>query len=160
MDIVYIGVGSNVDREKYTRIAIDELLLLDSELKVSPIYECEPIGFESDPFYNFVIELRTSLNLTEFSHALREVEFKWGRKSEAKKYEDRCLDLDVLLFGELVSHHSPVIPREDIFKYPFVIQPLYDLNPDLVIPNDGRKVKDIWQTMESFDSLSQVNFVY
>lgn len=157
---VYVGVGTNVERLKHSRAAIDELLKLGSQLRVSTIYECASVGFESTPFYNFVIELNTSKELTEFSHALRTIELKWGRSEEAKKFQDRSLDLDILLFGDEVSLSSPIVPREDIFKYPFVIQPLYDLAPNLVIPNDGRSVKDIWQKFNDFTSLTKVDFVY
>lgn len=160
MTKVYIGVGTNVDREKHTHAALNELFLLDNQIRVSPIYECAPVGFDSEAFYNFVVELTTTQKLTDFSHELRKIEVKWGRSEEAKKFQDRSLDLDILLFGDEISPDSPTVPREDIFNYPFVIQPLFDLVPDLVVPNDGRRVKDIWQKMDNLESLTEVDFVY
>jgi len=160
MVMAYVGVGTNIERVKHSRAAIDEMSNLGDHIRVSAVYESAPMGFNSGSFYNFVIELNTTQTLTEFSHALRNIEFKWGRSSNAQKYQDRSLDLDILLFGNEISARSPVVPREDIFKYPFVIQPLYDLVPDLVIPNDGRSVKKIWQKMDNFESLSIVDFVY
>ncbi|MFC1234684.1 2-amino-4-hydroxy-6-hydroxymethyldihydropteridine diphosphokinase [Vibrio sp. F74] len=160
MTIVYVGVGTNVDRIKHTHAAINELFLLDNQRKVSPIYECAPVGFDSSSFYNFVVELSTNKKLTDFSHELRKIELKWGRPEDAKKCQDRNLDLDILLFGDEVSPHSPTVPRDDIFKYPFVIQPLFDLVPELVIPSDGRRVKEIWQIMDHLESLTKVDFVY
>ncbi|HDY8200114.1 TPA: 2-amino-4-hydroxy-6-hydroxymethyldihydropteridine diphosphokinase, partial [Vibrio vulnificus] len=62
------------------------------------------------------------------------------------------------LFGECISSQKPELPRSDIFKYPFVIQPLYDLQPDLVIPGDGRTVEEIWQTARDLDTLKAVDF--
>ncbi|MFN1551540.1 2-amino-4-hydroxy-6-hydroxymethyldihydropteridine diphosphokinase [Vibrio natriegens] len=158
MITAYIGVGTNIDREQHAKVAYNELQQLGEDLLVSPIYECEPIGFSSQNFYNFVITLRTALSLEEFSHRLREIEFKWGREENAQKYQDRTLDLDIVLFGGIISTQKPELPRSDIYKYPFVTKPLYDLNPHLVIPGDGRTVADIWYAMQPVDSLKPVSF--
>lgn len=158
MITAYIGVGTNIDREQHAVVAYRELQKLGDELLVSPIYECEPIGFSSQNFYNFVIALRTALSLEELSYKLREIEFKWGREENAQKYQDRTLDLDIVLFGECISTQKPELPRSDIFKYPFVTKPLFDLEPNLVIPGDGRTVADIWQLMQPVDSLTPVTF--
>ncbi|MGR5238015.1 2-amino-4-hydroxy-6-hydroxymethyldihydropteridine diphosphokinase [Vibrio alfacsensis] len=154
----YIGVGTNIDREQHAYAAYQELLQLGTDLHVSPIYECEPIGFSSQNFYNFVISFYTELSLEALSHYLREIEFKWGREENAQKYQDRTLDLDIVLFGECISQQKPELPRSDIFKYPFVTKPLYDLEPYLVIPGDGRTVTEIWQAMQPVDSLKPVSF--
>ena len=154
----YIGVGSNIDREHHAHVAYQELQKLGFDLCVSPIYECEPIGFSSQNFYNFVISFVTELSLEELSVRLREIEFKWGREENAQKYQDRTLDLDIVLFGESISQQKPELPRSDIYKYPFVTKPLFDLEPNLVIPGDGRTITDIWQTMKSVSSLKPVSF--
>ncbi|EHH2449854.1 2-amino-4-hydroxy-6-hydroxymethyldihydropteridine diphosphokinase [Vibrio vulnificus] len=158
MNTVYIGVGSNIEREKHARAAWQELTLLGEALQASPIYECAAVGFDSHAFFNFVIRLNTSMTLEELAFQLRQIELKWGREENAAKYQDRTLDLDIVLFGECISSQKPELPRSDIFKYPFVIQPLYDLQPDLVIPGDGRTVEEIWQTARDLDTLRAVNF--
>ncbi|MCF7483194.1 2-amino-4-hydroxy-6-hydroxymethyldihydropteridine diphosphokinase [Vibrio sp. J1-1] len=158
MITAYIGVGTNIDRKQHAKVAYNELQQLGEDLLVSPIYECEPIGFSSQNFYNFVIALRTTLSLEELSRCLREIEFKWGREENAQKYQDRTLDLDIVLFGEIISKQKPELPRSDIYKYPFVTKPLYDLKPHLVIPGDGRTVADVWYAMQPVDSLKPVSF--
>ncbi|EIZ1548392.1 2-amino-4-hydroxy-6-hydroxymethyldihydropteridine diphosphokinase [Vibrio parahaemolyticus] len=158
MITTYIGVGTNIDRERHAKVAYLELQRLGEDLLVSPIYECEPIGFSSQNFYNFVIAMRTKLSLEELSHHLREIEYKWGREENAQKYQDRTLDLDIVLFGECISTQKPELPRSDIYKYPFVTKPLYDLEPHLVIPGDGCTVADIWHAMQPVDSLKPVSF--
>ncbi|HFQ5403549.1 TPA: 2-amino-4-hydroxy-6-hydroxymethyldihydropteridine diphosphokinase [Vibrio vulnificus] len=158
MNTVYIGVGSNIEREKHARAAWQELTLLGEALKASPIYECAAVGFDSHAFFNFVIRLNTSMTLEELASQLRQIELRWGREENAAKYQDRTLDLDIVLFGECISSQKPELPRSDIFKYPFVIQPLYDLQPDLVIPGDGRTVEEIWQTARDLDTLKAVDF--
>ncbi|EHK9053273.1 2-amino-4-hydroxy-6-hydroxymethyldihydropteridine diphosphokinase [Vibrio vulnificus] len=158
MNTVYIGVGSNIEREKHARAAWQELTLLGEALQASPIYECAAVGFDSHAFFNFVIRLNTSMTLEELASQLRQIEMRWGREENAAKYQDRTLDLDIVLFGECISSQKPELPRSDIFKYPFVIQPLYDLQPDLVIPGDGRTVEEIWQTARDLDTLRAVVF--
>lgn len=156
MNTAYIGVGTNINRQKHAQVAWDELSLIGYELRCSPIYECAPVGFKSHRFYNFVIELKTSVPLDVFVTQLRAIETKWGRAKDATKFQDRNLDLDIILFGDEVCVRSPQLPRDDIYKYPFVIQPLYDLCPERVIPNDGRCVAALWQQMDNLDSLSEV----
>ncbi|WP_375751422.1 2-amino-4-hydroxy-6-hydroxymethyldihydropteridine diphosphokinase [Vibrio sp. HN007] len=159
MTTAYIGVGTNIERKKHVKAAIQELSKIDKSLIVSPIYECKAVGFNGPVFYNLVIRLNTAFTLTEFSHCLRNIEFSWGRKENAQKYQDRTLDLDILLFGEQVSKANPEIPRNDIYKYPFVIQPLYDLAPDLVVPGSGERVREIWAGMDGLDSLKVVDLL-
>ena len=62
----------------------------------------------------------------------------------------------MVLFGEKISADAPQVPREDIFQYSFVIQPLYDLAPELVIPGDGRTVKMVWQQAKDLSLLTEV----
>lgn len=157
MTLVYIGIGSNIEREKHVEAGINELALLDSDLRVSTIYECEAVGFEAEPYFNLVVELTTSLSLTEFSHQLRNIEFKLGRQADAKKNQARTLDLDILLFGELISEASPQLPRSDIYKFGFVIEPLKELCPNLVVPGDGRMISQIWQEVDCSEELAVVS---
>ncbi|BDU36124.1 putative 2-amino-4-hydroxy-6-hydroxymethyldihydropteridine pyrophosphokinase [Vibrio nigripulchritudo SOn1] len=156
MITTYIGVGSNIERKKHVRAALSELRKLGEQIRISTVYECASVGFESRPFYNLVVEMKTSLSLSSLSSTLREIEIRWGRDPDAQKMQDRTLDLDIVLYGDVVSS-KPSLPREDIYKYAFVIQPMYELCPELVIPNDGRTVTQIRQTMNNFDSLIAVN---
>ncbi|EGU30565.1 2-amino-4-hydroxy-6-hydroxymethyldihydropteridine diphosphokinase [Vibrio scophthalmi] len=156
MITAYIGVGSNIDRKKHIETAIVELSRIGEELQISTIYECEAVGFKSEPFYNLVVKMKTALEVTEFSHALRKIELKWGRREDAAKFEARTLDLDIILFGELVSEHQPQIPRDDIYKFAFVIQPLNELCPQLVVPGDGRTIQQIFTSTDYPEVLTMV----
>lgn len=160
MTTAYIGVGSNIDREKHVLAAYSELASVATGLRASRVYECDPVGFNSQPFYNLVVEVETELSLADFSQFLRSAERKWGRDENAQKYQDRTLDLDIVLFGDLVSQAAPQLPRSDIFKFPFVIQPLYELCPERVVPGDGRTIKQIWQQMDGYDTLSPVDISF
>lgn len=151
MITAYVGIGSNIERRKHIQAAIDELGVLGRELRLSTIFECEAVDFESHPFYNLVVEMKTTLDLAEFSRQLRQIELKWGRAENAAKYEPRTLDLDIILFGDVVSDAQPELPRSDIFKYAFVLKPLVELCPARVVPQDGRSIKQIWQ-QSTFDT--------
>lgn len=156
MITVYLGIGGNIEREKYALAAWQALQTLGSALRVSPVYECPALGFDSQPFYNWVVEFNTELTLTELMRQLRAIEHQLGRAEHAVKFEDRTIDIDILLYGDKVSTAPLCLPRDDIFRYPFVLQPLYDLAPQLSIPGDGRTVAQIWQTQAPFKHLTPV----
>lgn len=156
MITAYIGIGSNIDRRKHIQAAIEELRALGQDVRISTIFECEAVGFESHAFYNLVVEMKTELSLTDFSRQLRDIELKWGRAADAGKFEPRTVDLDIILFGDQVSSAKPELPRSDIFKYAFVLQPLMELCPQLVVPQDGRTIEQIWQQSDFSVALEPV----
>ncbi|UUM30239.1 2-amino-4-hydroxy-6-hydroxymethyldihydropteridine diphosphokinase [Vibrio japonicus] len=156
MITTYIGIGSNVERHKHIQVAIEELSAIGSQLRLSTIYECESVGFEGNAFFNLVVEMKTALDLSEFSRQLREIEFKWGRSAQAKKFQPRTVDLDIILFGDCVSKQSPELPRSDIYKYGFVIEPLNELCAELIIPSDGRTVRQVWEQSSYKEVLNPV----
>ncbi|MDN2480196.1 2-amino-4-hydroxy-6-hydroxymethyldihydropteridine diphosphokinase [Vibrio astriarenae] len=147
MTTVYIGLGTNIERHQHVEAGLKELALLGSNLSVSTIYECEAVGFESQPFFNLVVKFDTLLSLDELATQLRAIEVRWGRPCNAQKNQPRTLDLDILLYGDLVSD-KPTLPRDDIYKFAFVIQPLFELSPDLLIPGTTKTVKQLWQASE------------
>ena len=157
MSSVYVGVGSNIEKYKHVEAAIHELAGLGQSLRCSKIYECPSLGFEGESFFNLVVELQTSLSLDIFARTLRDIEIRWGRVAETEKFQDRTLDLDLILFDDVVRENPPQLPRPDIYKYPFVIQPLYELCPERIIPGDGRSVRDIWLQADHLDVLTPVN---
>lgn len=156
MTVVYVGIGSNLDKHKHVEAGIQSLAALGQITAVSTIYESPAIGFDGKTFFNLIVEMTTSLKLYEFSNQLKEIETKWGRKPDAQKFQNRTLDLDILIFGQSVNTEKPQVPRDDIYKYPFVIQPLFELNPKLIVPNDGRSIEQIWSQANNLDMLRAV----
>ncbi|WP_075988943.1 2-amino-4-hydroxy-6-hydroxymethyldihydropteridine diphosphokinase [Vibrio fluvialis] len=156
MITTYVGIGSNLQRHKHIEAAIDELSRLGCDLRLSTIYECESVGFDSRAFYNLVVEMKTELSLADFALTLREIELRWGRDSQAQKFQDRTLDLDIILFGDTVSTAVPVLPRPDIYQYPFVIQPLHELCPMLTVPGTQDTIEHVWQQAQGLTALKPV----
>jgi len=145
---VYISIGSNIDREHYVRAAVAELKQLGDRYRVSRIFEAEPVGFDGPGFFNCVVALETDLSLDALQQRLKALEVQYGRQPDAVKNQNRTLDLDLLLFGDQVRSEAPALPRTDIYKFAFVLLPLYELDPQLVIPGDGRTVAQIWQAFD------------
>ncbi|OCH13252.1 MULTISPECIES: 2-amino-4-hydroxy-6-hydroxymethyldihydropteridine diphosphokinase [unclassified Aliivibrio] len=158
MITTYIGVGSNICPEKNVKIAIDELHQLGEITKISTVYEAEPVGFSGHNFFNLVVELKVTHSLNELGVLLRAIEIKWGREPNAKKNQDRTLDLDILLYGDVVSKSDPKLPRDDLFKFAFAIVPMMELNPDLIIPNTEKTISQIWAEFSQSQSLKPVLF--
>ncbi|WP_330960441.1 2-amino-4-hydroxy-6-hydroxymethyldihydropteridine diphosphokinase [Photobacterium sp. 53610] len=148
MTEVYISIGSNIDRERSVRAAVSELRQLGTGFRVSRIYEAEPVGFDGPNFFNCVVALNTELSPSDLQTQLKTLELQYGRQPDAKKNQSRTLDLDLLLYGDLIRAQSPVLPRDDIYKFAFVLQPLMELCPQQVVPGDGRTVAELWQAFD------------
>ncbi|MUK62589.1 2-amino-4-hydroxy-6-hydroxymethyldihydropteridine diphosphokinase [Aliivibrio fischeri] len=153
MITTYIGIGSNIEPEKHVKAAIDELKLLGNIAQISTVYEAEPVGFSSNNFFNLVAELEVTCSLSELATQLRAIELKWGRLPDAQKNQDRTLDLDILLYGDVISNNDPKLPREDLFKFAFAILPLVELNPDLIVPGTKTTISEIWNHFTHSQSL-------
>jgi len=157
MTLVYVGIGSNIDKHKHVEVGVAALSSLGDVTTMSTIYECPAMGFDGNTFFNLIVEMKTSLNISEFSNHLKKIEIEWDRDPEAEKFQNRTLDLDIILFGECIHEGKPQVPREDIYKYPFVIQPLFELCSERIIPSDGRSVRQIWQQAKGLGVLKKVN---
>ena len=155
---VYIGVGSNIEREKNIRGGLAALARRYGALTLSPVYQARAIGFAGDDFFNLVAAFDTGKTVAELENDLCRIEFEHGRRREEDRFSARTLDLDLLLYGELVSGRHRV-PRADITKYAFVLKPLFDLAPDLVHPQTGKRIREIWQAFDfEPDDIRRVDF--
>lgn len=151
MNRVYIGVGSNKDAELHLKNAYQRLDALSSNLKSSIVYKSEAHGFDGDDFYNAVFCCDSSLSYDAFNALLKEIEIANERKKPALEH-GVSLDLDILLFGDLCSEEKR-LPRADIYKYDFVLRPLVELAPELVLPDTHKTVLALWnEKREEFDA--------
>ena len=100
---VYLGVGSNIERDRYIVAGLDALQALFGELALSPVYDSEAIGFEGQPFFNLVVAVNTELSVAELAASLRHIEFEYGRPENALPNSSRQLDIDILLYDQLVG---------------------------------------------------------
>lgn len=148
----YIGVGSNVDREHNIRSGLRALAGLGPAIFISTIYESKAWGFEGDNFYNLAVGIDTELDATSLSTRLHEIEQQHGRMRNVPRFSSRTLDLDLLLFGDMVRHDSIVdVPRKDILTCAFVLRPLAEIAGQLQHPETGIRISAIWEAFDRPD---------
>ena len=97
---VYIGLGSNVDREKNIVLAVRELRKVFGELELSPVYESAAVGFDGSDFLNLVAAFDTENDVEEVVKTLRAIEDDLGRDRTQPRFSPRPIDLDILTYGE------------------------------------------------------------
>lgn len=150
---VYVSVGSNIDRERNVGNALRSLAGEFGDLQQSRIYETAAVGFEGEPFYNLVVGFDTGLSPQQVAETLRRIEDAQGRERSGGKFSDRSMDLDLLLYDDLVLDEPGLtIPRPDIAQYAFVLRPLAEIAGDLRHPVTGFSFASMW---EAFDPSAQ-----
>ena len=149
MPDVFVAAGSNVQPEAALRTALDALERIYGPLKVSPAYRNKAVGFEGDDFINLVVGFATSDALPEVRRKLQQVETLCGRPPNAPKWAPRTMDLDILLYGGVVSTEPGLLlPRPDLIKRPYMLKPMADVAPDVVHPTLHRTMKQLWDEFE------------
>jgi 2-amino-4-hydroxy-6-hydroxymethyldihydropteridine diphosphokinase len=147
---VFIGIGSNLgDRFENIQTAIKKIGEFERTkvLRVSPFYETIPVGFESvNLFLNGVIEIETDLIPSLLLEKLLLIEIKLGRTREVNQgYFDRPIDLDILIYDDLIlKSEELIIPHPEISKRLFVLTPLRDLCPNLIIPELNKNINELY----------------
>lgn len=156
MTDILLGIGSNVDREKSIQHALQQLEHHFGNLKISPTFESEAIGFKGDNFYNLVVQTNTDLSLPEVMAVYRKIEDECGRDRSGPKFGPRTLDIDLLTFGDLVCHSPIELPRDEILENAFVLWPLAMLAPDKLHPITRTPYSALWKEYDNQQTLWQV----
>jgi len=147
----YIGLGSNLgDREASLWRAIEAVDSSSTWLKrVSRFRDTEPVGIENQPrFLNAAMEVETVLSARELLESLLEIERRLGRVREGPRYGPRLIDLDLLLYGEeSIDEYGLKVPHPRLHERRFVLEPLVEIAPRLVVPGLGR-VRDLLSKLD------------
>lgn len=152
MAIVYLGLGSNLRAEENLRLAVRELRAIFDLLLISPVYRSKALGFTGCDFLNAVVCVETNMSPVAICEQLERIHGLAGRARGDRRFESRTLDIDLLLYDDLVDETPPVaVPRSDILHYSFVLRPLADIAPDLVHPLCGKTMSSLW---DEFDAAS------
>lgn len=157
---IYISLGSNIDRDQNTRAGIEALRQRFGELELSSVYESEAVGFEGDAFYNMVIACEVDEDVNSVNRALAEIEDAHGRDRSGPRFSSRTLDLDLLLYDDLVLDNNGLkLPREEILKNAFVLWPLAEIAPQRVHPVAGRSYAELWADFDkSRETLAPIDY--
>ena len=144
---VYLGLGSNIEREAHLGAGLDALAGLLGDMRCSPVFESHAVGIKSGNFFNLVVTGQTELPLLELDRRLKFIEADNGRYAPERK--GLPLDIDVLLYGEQVGNFNGlVLPRAEILKNAFVLRPLALLAPEVRHPVDGRSFAELWASAQ------------
>lgn len=154
MSKVYLGLGTNLgDKEQNLRIAVQKIKeQIGKVISLSAFHITSPWGFVSDhSFLNAVACVDTNLSPLEVLQKTQWIECELGRthKSVNGVYSDRVIDIDLLLYDDLIlSATSPTgaelnLPHPLMAKRDFVMRPLAEIAPELVHPVLGKTMKEI-----------------
>jgi 2-amino-4-hydroxy-6-hydroxymethyldihydropteridine diphosphokinase len=142
---IYLGLGSNVEPEKYLQLGIRELGQRFAVLETSNIYRSKAVGFDGADFLNLVLGFDSDLSPSEIHQSIEDIHRVAGRQRGESRFSARTLDIDLLLYDDLVLDAGPIrVPRTDILKYSFVLGPLAEIAADLRHPESGRLITEHW----------------
>jgi 2-amino-4-hydroxy-6-hydroxymethyldihydropteridine diphosphokinase len=149
---VYVAAGSNIEPERNLARALDELERAYGELAISPAYRNPAVGFAGADFINLVVGFRTDELAAQVKRTLERIEALCGRPRAAPKWGPRAMDLDLLLYDQLVSDGPGLIlPRPDLVQRAYMLKPLADLAPQLRHPTQQRTIAELWTDLADTD---------
>jgi len=152
MPDVYVAAGSNVEPEKNLARALDALERAFGDLAISPAYRNRAVGFEGADFINLVVGFSTPNVPAQVKQTLERIEALCGRSRSAPKWGPRTMDLDILMYDQVVSDEPGLIlPRPDLLRRAFMLKPLADLAPGLQHPTQHRTIGELWAEFASAD---------
>jgi len=157
MAAVYVAAGSNVEPVANLRRALDVLDAHFAPLRLSRAYRNAAVGFTGDDFVNLVLGFETSLAVDAVLERLHRAEAACGRERQAPKWAPRAMDLDILLYGELVCERPGlVLPRPDLVRRPYMLAPMAEIAPDVRHPTLGLTMGELWQRFDCAAHAMQV----
>jgi 2-amino-4-hydroxy-6-hydroxymethyldihydropteridine diphosphokinase len=138
----YVGLGANLgDREAMLRSALEQLAAEPGieVVAVSKLRDTDPVGITDQPrFLNAAAAVETGLSAHDLLDRLRGIERRLGRTREGPRFGPRTIDLDLLLYGdEQIDEPGLEVPHPRLHERLFALEPLADLDPDLVVPGRG-----------------------
>lgn len=137
---VHLGLGGNVgDRRARLAAALRAIARIGVVDAVSPVYASAPIGFADQPdFWNLVARVHTTLEPDRLLAAVKQIEAELGRTPTFRN-GPREIDIDILLYDDVVRTADPIIPHPRMHERAFVVRPLADLDRSLRDPRTGTR---------------------
>lgn len=149
MTLAYVSGGSNLEAEKNVVVAARALKARHPGARFSRCYRNPAVGFDGPDFLNFVVELPVAGTPALLKGELECVETLCGRRRDAPKWAPRAMDLDILLFGDLVQDAPGlVLPRPDLLRWAFMLGPLAEIAPELVHPARRLSIVQLWREFD------------
>lgn len=138
---VFVALGANLGdplQQAHEAITAIAQLPLTHITQTSPFYRSKPLGPQDQPDYlNAVVQINTGLSPLDLLSALQQIETDLGRVRKDLRWGARTLDLDILLYDDIVMNTEILtIPHYDMKQREFVLYPLFDIAPQLVLPDN------------------------
>ena len=150
--IAYISVGSNLGNKlENCRQGIQSLTEHNVWIAAqSNLYQTEPVGYKDQGwFINFAVKIETDLDPFQLMQRIQTIQRKAGRIHDEIRFGPRILDLDIILYDEVVIH-SPqlIVPHPRMHERRFVLQPLCDIDPTIIHPVLRMEVQSLLNTLD------------
>lgn len=145
MTEVIASVGSNINRKRSIQAGLDALRQHFGDLRLSSVYETEAVGFHGEPFYNLVALFHSDEPPEAINALFKEIELAQGRNPSDPKFSPRTLDIDLILYGdEIIDRADLKLPRDEIERYAFVLEPLAEIVPQMRYPGHQQCFGEMW----------------
>jgi 2-amino-4-hydroxy-6-hydroxymethyldihydropteridine diphosphokinase len=139
--LIHVAIGSNIEPRQRIVQAAQGLRQWHASARFSPCYQNAACGFAGPDFINAVVELDSSDSITQVLTQLRAIEQRCGRHRDDPKWAPRAMDLDLLLYGDCIDRTPQYrVPRPDLLRRRYMLQPLAELAPGLRHPVTGRRI--------------------
>ena len=146
MSKVYFSIGSNKgNRSELINEAITKIDIYIGKVELkSSIYETKSWGFNSNNFYNTCLLIESSLSVELILNKILKIEKDMGRLNSVGQYSDRCIDIDILFFEDIIVNSKDlIIPHPRLHLRKFVLTPMLDLMPDLIHPILKKSIRQL-----------------
>ncbi|MBQ1609853.1 MAG: 2-amino-4-hydroxy-6-hydroxymethyldihydropteridine diphosphokinase [Elusimicrobia bacterium] len=151
MTTIYLSLGSNIgNRKKNLEKAVAELSKNNiKEIKISSLYETEPVGPKQRNFYNIAGKFKTNLNPRELLKVLKQTEQKLGR-IKTYHWGPRVIDIDILFYGkQVIKSKNLIIPHKEIINRAFVLVPMAEISANYIHPVYKKAIKTLNKSLQN-----------
>ncbi len=146
---VFVSAGSNIQPRRHLQHALAVLKRIYTDVRCSPVYSNQSVGFDGDDFFNCVIGFETQQDAMSLMDQLREVEDECGRDRSLPRFGPRSVDLDLLRYGDFIGELDGLrLPRQEVLEQAYVLRPLSDLVPRMKHPVSQRSYAAHWSEFD------------
>lgn len=144
-----MAAGSNIEPQRHLAVAMRELAHAFPGVRFSTAYRNAAVGFEGEDFINLVAAFDSDLPPPAILARLHAIEAQCGRERAAPKWAPRSMDLDLLLYGDLVFEAPGLrLPRPDLLKRPYMLGPAAEVAPGMHHPTEDLTLAELWSRFD------------